>query len=173
MNTIATGNYICEKREAMGWTQEKLASMVGVSTKTISSWENGKSKIQHENMMKLADALGVSVVDIMEGKDITGLNEKEKQIIDEQIKELMKQVNDLNKITIRIESGGAEAMELATIAAVVAYIALSLAVYANNPDSLVHNALIVLCFIVGTAILWIGKKKVKQILEDIQKREGK
>lgn len=172
MNEIATGNYICEIREAKGWTQEKLASMIGVSVKTVSSWENGKSKIKHENMIKLSEALEVSILDIMEGKEVTGIKEEDKRIVDEQIKELIERVNDLDQITIHIESDGAETMELSVIAAVVAYLAIAIALCANDQRSIFLNILILLCFTLGIVILWIGYRIVKDRNEKIRKRKG-
>ena len=47
MNLIKIGNYIMTKRKELTLTQEQLAEKVGVSSKTISKWECGKSLPDH------------------------------------------------------------------------------------------------------------------------------
>jgi len=39
---LTTGEMIAFKRKRYGWTQEKLAEIVGVSRPTISQWESDK-----------------------------------------------------------------------------------------------------------------------------------
>ena len=43
MNQTTIGSYIAQKRRAKNLTQEQLAEKLGVSNKTISTWENGLS----------------------------------------------------------------------------------------------------------------------------------
>ena len=43
MNQERTGNFIAEIRKQQNMTQRDLAEKVGVSDKTISKWETGKS----------------------------------------------------------------------------------------------------------------------------------
>lgn len=43
MNQIQNGNFIAEVRKQQNMTQRELAEKIGVSDKTISKWETGKS----------------------------------------------------------------------------------------------------------------------------------
>ncbi len=56
---IEFGKKVRKYRKLRGWSQEKLAEEVGVATKTISQWENGKSLLEHANLLKLYEVLGV------------------------------------------------------------------------------------------------------------------
>ena len=63
------GHRIRQIREHKGLTQLYIASVVGVTTDTISRWENRKyPSIKRENALKLAEALEVSLDDILENE---------------------------------------------------------------------------------------------------------
>lgn len=53
------GSRIKQLRERLGYTQEDLSDMIGISTATVSSWERG-SKITSDNLEKLVRALETS-----------------------------------------------------------------------------------------------------------------
>ena len=54
-------------REVKGLTQLYLATFVGVTTDTVSRWENKRYQtIKQANAMKLAEALEVSIEDILD-----------------------------------------------------------------------------------------------------------
>ncbi len=64
---LIDGAKVKEFRERQGLTQLYMATAVGVTTETISRWENRRyPSIKGDNAEKLAEALGVSVVDILE-----------------------------------------------------------------------------------------------------------
>lgn len=48
------GYELRRRREALGWSQEKLAGLLAVPQATISRWEAGKHKIEHARMLELA-----------------------------------------------------------------------------------------------------------------------
>lgn len=57
-------------REQKGLTQLYVATAVQVTTDTISRWENKRyPSVKKENCLKLAEALGVSLEDILETKE--------------------------------------------------------------------------------------------------------
>lgn len=68
------GDKIRNLRESKGLTQLYVATAVGVTTETISRWENRHyPAIKMENAQKLADTLGVAIEDILEaGEDEAG-----------------------------------------------------------------------------------------------------
>ena len=61
------GSKVRSLREAQGLTQLYMATVVGVTTDTISRWENKRyPSIKEENGLKLAEALEVTLDDILE-----------------------------------------------------------------------------------------------------------
>ena len=86
MNQVAIGNYIAQKRRALNLTQEQLADMLGVSNKTVSKWENGKSMPDYSIIQKLCETLHVTIAELMDGNDAVAENgvraHDEEQILD-------------------------------------------------------------------------------------------
>ena len=74
MNTYVTGNTIKQLRESHGLTQAELAEKIGVSSKTVSKWETGKGLPDISLLQPLAQALGISVIELMNGEQITNRN---------------------------------------------------------------------------------------------------
>ena len=67
------GNKIRFLREQKELTQLYLATVVGVTTDTISRWENGRyPSIKPDNARKLAEALGVSLEELLEDTSESG-----------------------------------------------------------------------------------------------------
>ena len=74
MNTYVTGATIKELRESRKLTQTELAEKLGVSNKTISKWETAKGLPDISLLQPLAQALGISVIELMNGEHITNKN---------------------------------------------------------------------------------------------------
>ena len=74
MNTYVTGNAVRQLREARKLTQAELAEKIGVSSKTISKWETAKGLPDISLLQPLAGALGISVLELMNGERITNRN---------------------------------------------------------------------------------------------------
>lgn len=74
MNTYITGTAIRQLRENRGLTQAELAEKIGVSSKTISKWETAKGLPDISLLQPLAQALGVSVIELMDGRQIVNRN---------------------------------------------------------------------------------------------------
>lgn len=71
------GQKIKSLREQQGLTQLYLATAVDVTTDTISRWENKRyPSIKKENGIRLAEALSVSLEEILEKKDDAPPNEE-------------------------------------------------------------------------------------------------
>ena len=60
------GRHISELRKKKNLTQKKLSELVYVSDKAISKWETGKSFPDLPTISLLAEALDVSVIDLLE-----------------------------------------------------------------------------------------------------------
>jgi DNA-binding XRE family transcriptional regulator/desulfoferrodoxin (superoxide reductase-like protein) len=74
MNTYVTGNTIRQLREGRDLTQAELAERIGVSSKTISKWETAKGLPDISLLQPLAQALGISVIELMNGQQIMNKN---------------------------------------------------------------------------------------------------
>ena len=74
MNTYITGTAIRQLREARGMTQAELAKRLSVSSKTVSKWETAKGLPDITLLKPLAQALGVSLIELMNGEHITNRN---------------------------------------------------------------------------------------------------
>ena len=56
---------IIEERKKNGWSQEELASKLGVSRQAVSKWENGASDPSTSNLLALAKLYGISAEDLL------------------------------------------------------------------------------------------------------------
>ena len=74
MNTYVTGVTIKQLREKQQLTQAQLAEKIGVSSKTVSKWETGKGLPDITLLHPLAQALGISLIELMNGEHITNRN---------------------------------------------------------------------------------------------------
>lgn len=66
---IAMGHRIRTQREHLGFTQAKLASMIGVSENAITQYETGRSSPRRERIGALAQALGKSIGWLLTGNE--------------------------------------------------------------------------------------------------------
>jgi transcriptional regulator with XRE-family HTH domain/desulfoferrodoxin (superoxide reductase-like protein) len=74
MNTYVTGTTVKQLREARKLTQSELAEQIGVSSKTVSKWETAKGLPDISLLQPLAQALGISLIELMNGEQIENKN---------------------------------------------------------------------------------------------------
>lgn len=74
MNQYVTGSIIKKIREKRKITQQGLADILSVSEKTISKWETAKGYPDITMLEPLAEALGISVIELLAGNDVTNTN---------------------------------------------------------------------------------------------------
>lgn len=67
MEQIKTGKFIAELRKEKGMTQEQLGDRLGVNSRSVSRWENGHGMPDISLLLTLADVLGVTVQELLEG----------------------------------------------------------------------------------------------------------
>jgi len=65
MKDYSFGNFISELRQRNGLSQFQLGTLVGVSNKAVSKWENGSAKPKIATCHKLALVLGVSIDELL------------------------------------------------------------------------------------------------------------
>ena len=61
MDQIRIGKFIAVQRKQKGYTQKKLAELLGISDKTVSKWECGKGFPEVSLLLPLCKELVISV----------------------------------------------------------------------------------------------------------------
>lgn len=74
MDSYVTGTAIRQLREAKHMTQAELAEKLAVSAKAISKWETAHGLPDISLLEPLAAALGVSVLELMQGEPVVNRN---------------------------------------------------------------------------------------------------
>lgn len=74
MNQYITGAVIKQLREKQNITQLKLADKLGVSDKAVSKWETGRGYPDVTLLQPIADALSVSVAELLSGEAVVNEN---------------------------------------------------------------------------------------------------
>ena len=52
-------------RLQFGYTQTQIGDKIGIRPSNISDWENGKSRPEYENLIKLADIFDVTLDELL------------------------------------------------------------------------------------------------------------
>ena len=89
MNQKQIGRYIAEKRRIKNLSQAQLAEQLGISDKTVSKWECGRSMPDYALIQPLCESLDISVSELIEGKN-TALHER-------QLMELLRRTQELER----------------------------------------------------------------------------
>ncbi len=70
MDNEKMAKFICELRKARGLTQKELAQRLGITDKAVSKWERGLSCPDITLLVPLAQILGVTTGELLEGEKI-------------------------------------------------------------------------------------------------------
>ena len=70
MDNRLTGSFISQRRKELELNQKQLAEKLNVTDKDVSKWETGRSAPDISMLEPLAEALDVSVVEILKGEKI-------------------------------------------------------------------------------------------------------
>ena len=96
MDQIKIGKFILNCRKEKGLTQEKLAEKLGVTSKSISRWENGNTMPDYSLLKDLCNELDINVNELLSGEKIKGndyMNKSEENLI-----KLRKQIDKRKKV---------------------------------------------------------------------------
>ena len=74
MNQEKIGAFLAEWRKQKNLTQEQLSEILGVSSKSVSRWENGKTLPDYTVLDSLCKALGISVNEFYYGEKQTNMD---------------------------------------------------------------------------------------------------
>lgn len=70
INMEKFGSFVSARRKVLGMTQKELAEKLYLSDKAVSKWERGLSLPDVSVLVPLAEALGVSVTELLEGEQM-------------------------------------------------------------------------------------------------------
>ena len=75
MENNRMGEFLAALRKSKGYTQQEVADTLGVSNKTVSSWETGASCPDISMLPVLAELYGVTCDELIRGKRLSGEEE--------------------------------------------------------------------------------------------------
>ncbi len=108
------GRFIAEKRRAKNLTQEQLAELLGVSNKTISKWETGKSMPDYSIVELLCKELNITISELLAGK--TKDSESSSVYTEEHVELLLYKIQQMeNKNRIHFDMSSNKLIEKGTI----------------------------------------------------------
>jgi len=96
MDQIKIGKFILDCRKEKGLTQEQLAEKLGVSSKSISRWENGNTLPDYSLLKDLCKELDINVNELLSGEKIKGndyMNKSEENLVN-----LRRQIDERKKV---------------------------------------------------------------------------
>ena len=96
MDQIKIGKFILNCRKEKELTQEQLAEKLGVTSKSISRWENGNTMPEYSLLKDLCSELGITVNELLSGEKIKEndyMNKSEENLIN-----LRKQIDKRKRI---------------------------------------------------------------------------
>lgn len=71
MDAKTTGQLIAARRKALDLSQAELAERLRVTDKAVSRWETGRGMPAIDSLEPLAEALGLSVSELLSGRELT------------------------------------------------------------------------------------------------------
>ena len=96
------GNRIKTRRKALGLTQESLAEKSDVTTQFVSYAESGKRAMRPENLVKISNALEVSIDYLLTGdiidKDLLMMSNKLEKLTPSQIRIIESIIEECHKL---------------------------------------------------------------------------
>ena len=87
IDQIKIGGFLRELRKERELTQEQLAEKFGVSSRSVSRWENGNTMPELGILVELADYYEVDIKEIIDG-------ERKSEIMEKEQKETLRKVAD-------------------------------------------------------------------------------
>lgn len=149
MDSEKFGAFVAETRKELGLTQTELAKKLSVTNKAVSRWETGAGFPDINTLEPLADALGLSVIELIRSERI------EKGGVSGEAAE--KALSDTIELAnIRLDS--IEFIATAVAISVIGLILIALAVFVPSAPT-VWSIPFLFCTVSGVECLCFGLKK--------------
>ena len=100
MDVVKIGKFIAKKRKEKNMTQEQLAEKLGVTSKTISRWENGNYMPDISLLKPISEELGITLNDLLSGEKVEKeeYQEKSEENIINTLEYSNKKINEKNNV---------------------------------------------------------------------------
>lgn len=98
---IILGQFISKLRKKMGMTQAQLADKLNVTVQAVSKWEKGKGLPDINTLEPLAEALNISIVELMKAERIL-TDEQPKEDVKSSIKNAFSFGTEYQKMKLRV-----------------------------------------------------------------------
>ena len=164
MDQIKIGRFIAQMRNEAKLTQKELAQKIGISDKTISKWETGKSLPDISYLESLCDSLGISMNELLSGQKLSESVYSQKA--EENIMALMKE-NEQAKKGIGIRTG---------IGILFAILAFVLVVFSMQYDAILviggcldMISILLMVFLAIAEVFLSGRRSYLDILQILHK----
>lgn len=89
INKAQFGSFLSAQRKEKGYTQKELAEKLFISDKAVSKWERGLSLPDISLLIPLADILGITVAELLEGKIIEDTAQANAQQVENLVKKAL------------------------------------------------------------------------------------
>lgn len=156
MDSKVFGRFIAETRKEKNMTQADLAEILGVTDKAISRWERGIGFPDINTLEPLANALEMTVLELMRSKR-ADMENKNDNLSDSEVAEIMVKVAEMTRESQRQDK---VSLCIAGIVTVVTAISIKLSGGANLGGSIFAGAMVALA-VVGM-YLFVKNKEDKE-----------
>ena len=149
IDQIKIGCFLKELRKEKELTQEQLAEKFGVSSRSVSRWENGNTMPELGILVELADFYEIDIKEIIDGERKSGIMKKEE-------KETLRKVADYAEIEKKLVVKRRCIVTFVGTLMFVLSIMIGCMVFPNLPEEsfLRSNGLWLGIGVIGVVLLW-------------------
>ena len=159
------GSFVAQLRREKGYTQKQLAQRLCISDKAVSKWERGLSLPDISMLLPLAEALEVSVTELLESRRIDVAESTDM----EQVEEIVKKAISFSGERPAERGGASRRAKLGFVVssclslAIIAYLYFS-----GGPESFLPGTMTMvgLCFLFGVYFTFLAKDRLPDYYDD-------
>ncbi|MGN1105052.1 MAG: helix-turn-helix domain-containing protein, partial [Huintestinicola sp.] len=155
IDKIKIGNFLRELRNEKGITQEKLAEKYGVSSRSVSRWENGSTMPDLGILVELADYYQIDIGEIIDG-------ERKSENMNKETKETLLKVADYAEMEKMMLVRKKEFSFLGKILFILFAVSLLLSAIAFNLDKVVFSLIAFAFVIIFACVLVVFSKSYEK-----------
>ncbi len=157
MNNNNMGSFISEMRKTKKMTQKDLAQALGITDKAVSKWERGLSYPDISLLSRLADVLGVTVSELLDGeKEDTVPEVQEKKV--EHVLQYADRTAERKLRSLKVIF--ADVFSLLLVLGILTCSICDLAVSGSFTWSLISDSSILFAWFAGYPLVRYGKKGI-------------
>lgn len=149
IDQIKIGTFLRQLRKESGLTQEELAEKFGVSSRSVSRWENGSTMPELGILVDLADFYHIDIKELIDG-------ERKSETMDRESKEVLKSVADYAEQEKKLAVRRKCIVTFVATVSFVLFIFIGMKVLPMLPGGITNNVdrIFAVIAFVGLATLW-------------------